>query len=441
MISQILASDKTNDAVLKDLGSEEDIRAEEHLAVAEMLEHAISEREAVFRLGGPSRHIAVYGRLVGAGNNADRVVRNYRADRAGGQVRRANNSPEAVKALDYAILDGAVRSVDVGVEIGEQLGVVLRVEGQDALVRIDAVVVGDLEEVSESRFARTVEGSRKRNVSVVDQAEHILVDGVAENVRDSARAVAKEVDVGFAGLYVVERNALDVMLVKSDDRAFNFVISATPVICAFREFGSCAERVNRNLNASERTIAHRGKILSEVLQASHMLLETHNRGLGSNFNLKIRKCHIIYSFFLVVNDFCQNVMADKFNYVKSLNFWMRAKIFEEFFAFKVSPSFHSVDGRSNGDRCGVKSFGLYDFFLFLLFLRNLFFGDFLFSDFLFCGNVFVLDFLFSFGLATFVLDFLFGFGLQAFVDDFLLSRFFSNFFRNFSLQFGFVDIF
>ena len=117
-----------------------------------MLEHAISEREAVFRLGRPSRHIAVDGRLVGARNNSDRVVRNYRADRARGQVACANASPEAVKPLDYAILDSAVRSVDVGVKIGEQLGVVLRVEGQDALVRIDAVVVGDLEEVSESRF-------------------------------------------------------------------------------------------------------------------------------------------------------------------------------------------------------------------------------------------------------------------------------------------------
>ena len=115
---------------------------------------------------------------------------------------------------------------------------------------------------------------------------------------------------------------------------------------------------------------------------------------------------------------------------------MRAKIFEEFFAFKVSPGFHSVDGRSNSYGSGVKSFSLYDFFLFLLFLRN-----FLFGDFLFCRNVFVLDFFFSFSLATFVLDFLFGFGLQAFVDDFLLSFFFSNFFRNFSLQFGFVDIF
>ena len=262
-----------------------------------MLEHAISEREAVFRLGGPSRRIAVYGRLVCAGNNADRVVRNYRADRARGQVRRANNSPEAVKALDYAILDSAVRRVDVGVELGEQLGVVLRVEGQHALIRIDAVVVGDLEEVSESRFVRTVERSRKRNVSVVDQAEHVLVDGVTENVRDGARAVAKEVDVSFAGLDVVERDALDVVLVKSDNHAVDFVISAAPVICAFREFGRGAERVNRNLNASERTIAHRGKVLSEVLQASHMLLKTHNCGLGSNFNLKIRKCHIIYSFF------------------------------------------------------------------------------------------------------------------------------------------------
>ena len=120
---------------------------------------------------------------------------------------------------------------------------------------------------------------------------------------------------------------------------------------------------------------------------------------------------------------------------------MRTKIFEEFFAFKVSPSFHSVDGRSNGDWSRVKSFSLYDFFLFILFLRNFLFGDFLFSHLFFCRNVFVLDFLFSFGLATFVLDFLFSFSLQAFVDDFLLSRFFSNFFRNFSLQFGFVDIF
>ena len=114
---------------------------------------------------------------------------------------------------------------------------------------------------------------------------------------------------------------------------------------------------------------------------------------------------------------------------------MRTKIFEEFFAFKVSPSFHPVDGRSDGDRSGVKSFSLYDFFLFLLFLRNIFFGDFFFG-----GNVFVLDFLFSFGLATFVLDFLFGFGLQAFVDDFLLSRFFSDCFTNFSRQFGFADL-
>ena len=101
---------------------------------------------------------------------------------------------------------------------------------------------------------------------------------------------------------------------------------------------------------------------------------------------------------------------------------MRTKIFEEFFTFKVSPGFHSVDGSSNGDRSGVKGFSLYDFLLFLLFLRN-----FLFSDFLFCRNVFVLDFLFSFGL-------------QAFVDDFLLSRFFSDFFRNFSRQFGFADL-
>ena len=115
---------------------------------------------------------------------------------------------------------------------------------------------------------------------------------------------------------------------------------------------------------------------------------------------------------------------------------MCTKIFEEFFAFKVSPGFHSVDGRSDRDRSGVKSFSLYDFFLLLLFRRNLFFGDFFFS-----GNVFVLDFFFSFGLAAFVLDFLFGFGLQAFVDYFLLSRFFSDFFRNFSRQFGFVDIF
>ena len=102
---------------------------------------------------------------------------------------------------------------------------------------------------------------------------------------------------------------------------------------------------------------------------------------------------------------------------------MCAKIFEEFFAFKISPGFHSVDGRSDGDWSGVKSFSLYDFFLFSLFL-----GNFLFSHFFFCRNVFVLDFLFSFGL-------------QAFVDDFLLSRFFGNFFRNFSRQFGFVDIF
>ena len=114
---------------------------------------------------------------------------------------------------------------------------------------------------------------------------------------------------------------------------------------------------------------------------------------------------------------------------------MRTKIFEEFFTFKVSPGFHSVDGSSNGDRSGVKGFSLYDFLLFLLFLRN-----FLFSDFLFCRNVFVLDFLFSLSLAAFVLDFLFSFGLQAFVDDFLLSRFFSDFFRNFSRQFGFADL-
>ena len=132
----------------------------------------------------------------------------------------------------------------------------------------------------------------------------------------------------------------------------------------------------------------------------------------------------------------KNVIADKFNYVKSPDFRMRTKIFEEFFAFKVSPGFHPVNGSSDGDRSGVKGFSLYDFFLFLLFLRNIFFGGLFFG-----GNVFVLDFFFSFSLATFVLDFLFGFGLQAFVDDFLLSRFFSDFFRNFSRQFGFVDIF
>ena len=95
---------------------------------------------------------------------------------------------------------------------------------------------------------------------------------------------------------------------------------------------------------------------------------------------------------------------------------------------KLAPRLFAVDGRSNGDRSGVKSFSLYDFFLFLLFLRNFLFSDFLFGDFLFSRNVFVLDFFF-------------GFGLQAFVDDFLLSRFFGNFFRNFGLQFGFVDIF
>lgn len=115
---------------------------------------------------------------------------------------------------------------------------------------------------------------------------------------------------------------------------------------------------------------------------------------------------------------------------------MCTKIFEEFFTFKVSPSFHSIDRSSNSYWRRVKNFSFYDFFLLLLFLRN-----FLFSHLFFSGNFFVLDFLFGFGLAAFVLDFLFGFGLQAFVDDFLLSRFFSDFFRNFSLQFGFVDIF
>lgn len=108
---------------------------------------------------------------------------------------------------------------------------------------------------------------------------------------------------------------------------------------------------------------------------------------------------------------------------------MCTKIFEEFFTLKVSPSFHSIDGRSNSDWRRVKNFSFYDFFLFLLFLRNLFFSDFLVS------HLFILDFFFShlfFCRNFFVLDFLFSFGLQAFVDDFLLSRFFSNFFRNFS---------
>lgn len=96
---------------------------------------------------------------------------------------------------------------------------------------------------------------------------------------------------------------------------------------------------------------------------------------------------------------------------------------EKFFSVKLAPRLFTIDRRSNGDWRRVKSFSLYDLFLFLLFLRNIFFGDLFF-----CRNVFVLDFLF-------------GFGLQAFVDDFLLSCFFSNFFRNFSRQFGFVDIF
>lgn len=85
---------------------------------------------------------------------------------------------------------------------------------------------------------------------------------------------------------------------------------------------------------------------------------------------------------------------------------MCTKIFEEFFTFKVSPSFHSIDRCSNSDWRRVKNFSFYDFFLFLLLLRNLFF-----SDFFFCRNVFVLDFFFSFSLATFVLDFFFSFGL------------------------------
>ena len=88
---------------------------------------------------------------------------------------------------------------------------------------------------------------------------------------------------------------------------------------------------------------------------------------------------------------------------------MCTKIFEEFFTFKVSPSFHSIDRCSNSYWRRVKNFSFYDFFLFLLFLRNFLFGDFLFSDFLFCRNVFVLDFLFSGNV--FVLDFLFSFGL------------------------------
>ena len=79
---------------------------------------------------------------------------------------------------------------------------------------------------------------------------------------------------------------------------------------------------------------------------------------------------------------------------------MCTKIFEEFFTFKVSPSFHSVDRSSNSYWSRVKNFSFYDFFLFLLFLRNLFILDFFFShiffsDLFFCRNVFILDFLFS----------------------------------------------
>lgn len=99
---------------------------------------------------------------------------------------------------------------------------------------------------------------------------------------------------------------------------------------------------------------------------------------------------------------------------------------KKFFSVKLAPRLFAVDRSSNSDWRRVKNFSFYDFFLFLLFLRNLFFGG------LFFSHLFVLDFFFSFSLATFVLDFLFSFGLQAFIDDFLLSFFFSNFFRNFS---------
>lgn len=276
--------DEADNAILEDLRAEENVSAEEHLAHAEVFENTEAEREAVICRDFPRIGVAVDRGLVRTGNDTDRVVRNDRALRALGEVTRHYDSLEAVEAFDDALLNGLAGAVDIAVEQGKQVAEISRIEGENTLVGIDAVIVADLQETGEQSLCRRHRGGQL-DVGRVNHAVDFLVRGVGKNVGDGLGAVAEEVDVRLAGFDVVEADGLDVMLIERDNDAVDFVRAAAPVVRRLVKLGRRGESVNRNLNARERTVGSRSEVVGEILQGSHVLLEAENSRLGSNFNL------------------------------------------------------------------------------------------------------------------------------------------------------------
>ena len=73
------------------------IAAKYHTPFTQMFKHPEAKREAILVRGVEGRDIAVDGRLVDAGSDAQRAIRNNRADSALGEVRRADDIAEAIE--------------------------------------------------------------------------------------------------------------------------------------------------------------------------------------------------------------------------------------------------------------------------------------------------------------------------------------------------------
>lgn len=273
---------ETNDAILKDASSHEDVAAENHLAFAEVLERTESDCEPVVVSSRESSHIAIDSRLVDAGSDAERAIRNYSTDRPLWEVGRADDCAESKEARDDTILDSLGTTIDICIHRAEQSREVRRVKDEDGLVRIDALRVSDGEEVSKRLLGGQVNSSSLGDI--LEKSEDILVGSVSEHAGDCDCAIAEEVHIRLASGHIVERDALDEMLVECDSDTID-VLGGAPVVRGAVEVSSILEVEYGNRDSRTWAVFEFLEVVGEEAERSHVLLDSLHSVLTRHFEL------------------------------------------------------------------------------------------------------------------------------------------------------------